>query len=103
MSAAAGFGVGGDQTGLNSHAARMGFAHGAQMQQHPHQQSHSLGGDQPTRSGGAAKHRIRDVWRGNLEDELGLLRELIDDYSYVAMVSLPFRPSVCPRCPEPTD
>ncbi|KAK8041903.1 ccr4-not core complex subunit [Apiospora rasikravindrae] len=86
MGANAGFGVGGDQTGLNSHAARMGFAHAAQLQQqqHPHQQSHVMGGDHSTRQAGN-KSRIRDVWRSNMDDEIGLLRELIDDYQYVAM------------------
>lgn len=90
MGANAGFGVGGDQTGLNSHAARMGFAHAAQLQQqqHPHQQSHVMSGDQSTRQAGGNKSRIRDVWRHNMEDEMGLLRELIDDYQYVAMVSI---------------
>lgn len=98
MNAAAGFGVGnltgaGDQTGLGSHAARMGFAHGAQLQQqqqHPHQQSHGLGGEHPARTGNAAKNRIRDVWRHNLNEEMAILRELVDDYPYVAMVSFFF-------------
>ncbi|KAK8048414.1 CAF1 family ribonuclease domain-containing protein, partial [Apiospora phragmitis] len=87
MVANAGFGVGGDQTGLNSHAARMGFAHAAQLQQqqHPHQQSHVMGGDHSTRQAGGNKSRIRDVWRNNMDDEIGLLRDLIDDYQYVAM------------------
>ncbi|KAH8674070.1 ribonuclease H-like domain-containing protein [Xylariales sp. PMI_506] len=85
MNAGAGFGIGGagDQTGLASHAARMGFAHGAQLQQqHPHQQSHGLGGEHTTR---AAKGRIRDVWRHNLNEEMAVLRELVDDYPYVSM------------------
>ncbi|KAH6654388.1 CAF1 family ribonuclease [Truncatella angustata] len=93
MNTGAGFGVAnlagaGDQTGLGSHAARMGFAHGAQLQQqqqHPHPQSHGLGGDHPTRTGGAAKNRIRDVWRHNLNEEMAVLRELVDDYPYVSM------------------
>lgn len=92
INAGAGFGVGnlagaGEQTGLGSHAARMSFAHGGQLQQqaHPHQQAHGLGGDHNTRGGGAAKNRIRDVWRHNLNEEMAVLRELIDDYSYVAM------------------
>ncbi|KAI0128548.1 CCR4-NOT transcription complex subunit 7 [Xylariales sp. AK1849] len=92
MNAGAGFGVGsmtgaGDQTGLNSHAARMGFAHGAQLQQqqHPLQQSHTLGGEHTTRQSGAAKGRIRDVWKHNLNEEMAVLRELVDEYPYVAM------------------
>jgi CCR4-NOT transcription complex subunit 7/8 len=82
------YGMGlGDQTGLNSHAARMGFAHGAQMQQqqHLHQQSHGMG-DHGGRQGGASKGRIRDVWKHNLQEEMAIIRELIDDYPYVAMV-----------------
>ncbi|KAI1854500.1 hypothetical protein JX265_007631 [Neoarthrinium moseri] len=96
MNTGAGFGVGNlagaaDQTGLASHAARMGFAHGAtlQQQQHPHQQSHGLGGEHTTRPSGAAKGRIRDVWRHNLTEEMAILRELVDDYPYVSMVRRP--------------
>ncbi|ORY70074.1 ribonuclease H-like domain-containing protein [Pseudomassariella vexata] len=86
----AGLGAGfGDQTGLASHAARMGFAHGAQLQQqqqqHPHQQSHGLGGEHTARSAGQNKGRIRDVWKHNLNEEIAILRELIDEYSFVAM------------------
>ena len=87
--AAAGFGVG-DQTGFASHAARSGFQHAAQLQQqqqHPHQQAHGLGGERQTRAGGQGKARIRDVWKHNLEDEMALLREFVEDYPYVAMVS----------------
>lgn len=89
MGANAGFGMGGDQTGLNSHAARMGFQQAAQLQQqqqHPHQQSHAMGGDHSTRQAGN-RSRIRDVWRNNMDEEVDLLQELIDDYQYVAMVS----------------
>lgn len=93
----AGFGVGvgmGDQTGLASQAARMGFAHGAQLQQlqqqqqqQQQQQSHGLGGEHPSRQGGVSKGRIRDVWKQNLDEEMAVIRVLIDDYQYVAMVS----------------
>ncbi|KAK6843707.1 CCR4-NOT transcription complex subunit 7 [Apiospora arundinis] len=89
MGANAGFGMGGDQTGLNSHAARMGFQQAAQLQQqqqHPHQQSHAMGGDHSTRQAGN-RSRIRDVWRNNMDEEVDLLQELIDDYQYVAMSS----------------
>lgn len=70
-----------EQTGLASHAARIGFAHGAQ---HAHQQSHNLS-EHSSRPQGAAKSRIRDVWKHNLAEEMAILRELIDDYPYVAM------------------
>lgn len=32
------------------------------------------------------KGRIREVWKHNLEEEMGNLRELIDKYPYIAMV-----------------
>ncbi|KAI0480309.1 ribonuclease H-like domain-containing protein [Xylariaceae sp. FL0804] len=89
LNAGAGFGVG-DQTGFASHAARSGFQHGAQLQQqqqqqHPHQPSHSLGGERPTRIGGGNKGRIRDVWKHNFDEEMGVLMDLVEDYPYVAM------------------
>lgn len=85
--AAAGFGVGPD-TGLASHAARMGF-HGAalqqQQQQHAQQGGHSVMGDHPART--QAKGRIREVWKHNLEEEMAVLRKLVLRYPYIAMVS----------------
>lgn len=92
-SAAAGFGVGPD-TGLASHAARMGF-HGAaalqqqqqqQQQQHAQQGGHSVMGEHPART--QAKGRIREVWKHNLEEEMAVLRKLVLRYPYIAMVSL---------------
>ena len=81
-----GFGVGAD-SGLASHAARMGFAHGAslQQQQHAQQQSHVLG-----EHGGRnqTKGRIREVWKHNLHEEMAILRDLVDKYPYIAMVRL---------------
>ncbi|KAL1878809.1 hypothetical protein VTK73DRAFT_7462 [Phialemonium thermophilum] len=94
--AAAGFGVAGD-SGLASHAARMGFAHAGNLQQqqqqqqqhhaqqaqsHSQQQSHVLG-EHPTRS--QAKSRIREVWKHNLHEEMAVLRDLVDKYPYIAM------------------
>lgn len=32
------------------------------------------------------KGRIRDVWRGNLAQEMQVLRSLIDKYPYISMV-----------------
>lgn len=83
-----GFGADGN-VGLGSQAARMGFAHGAhlqqqqQQQQHHHQQSHVLGEPQ-TRN--QAKGRIREVWKHNLHEEMAVLRDLVEDYPYIAMV-----------------
>lgn len=63
-------------TGLASQAAQMSFA-GAGGQNGT--------GDAGVRGG--ANKRIRDVWKGNLEEELGLLRTLVDKYQYISMVS----------------
>lgn len=84
-----GNGISGGGTGLASHAAVMGFAHGAALQQ---QQAHaairrSSGGASGGK--GQMKGRIRDVWRGNLAQEMQILRGLVDKYPYISMVSLP--------------
>lgn len=87
MASAASFGVGPADTGLASHAARMGF-HGAaalqQQQQHAQPQGHSVMGDHPARN--QAKRRIKDVWNHNLEQEMAVLRKLVGKYPYIAMV-----------------
>jgi CCR4-NOT transcription complex subunit 7/8 len=85
MNAGGGFIVGGD-TGLASHAARMGFAHAAnlQQQQHAQQQGHNVLNEHPARD--RSKGRIREVWKHNLHEEMANLRDLVDKYPYVAMV-----------------
>lgn len=71
-------------TGLASHAAQMGFARGAQMQQ---QQLHHVDGRLALESkAGAVKSRIRDVWKHNLAHEMAVLRSLVDKYPYISMV-----------------
>lgn len=81
-SAAASFGVGPD-TGLGSHAARMGFDRAMQQQQHAQQGGHAMMGDHPART--QAKGRIREVWKQNLEEEMAVLRKLVRRYPYIAM------------------
>ena len=66
-------------TGLASQAAQMSFA-GASLQQ-----GHNVMGDQAARAI-ANKGKIRDVWKGNLHEEMALLRQLVDKYPYIAMV-----------------
>ncbi|KAF2114803.1 ribonuclease H-like domain-containing protein [Lophiotrema nucula] len=66
------------ETGLGGPEARMRFQHGAQMQQDA-----ALGRGQDGAKGMNA--RIRDVWRGNLHQELDLLRALVDQYPYISM------------------
>lgn len=90
MNAAAGFGVG-DQTGFASHAARSGFQHAAQLQsqQHNPHQVHAI--ERQGRSG-AAKGRIREVWKHNYQEEMTMLMDLIEEFPYVAMVCLPTNP-----------
>ncbi len=86
---AGGFGPGGGLgdggTGLGSREARMGFQHGAELQQQQQIKEHMRreGGMGPK---GQLKSRIRDVWRGNLSQEMGLLRAMVDRYSYISMV-----------------
>ena len=75
----------GNGTGLASLEAQRGFAHGAALQQQAQQR------DQMQRTNGGAakghiKSRIREVWRGNLAQEMAVLRELVDKYPYISMV-----------------
>ena len=77
-----GGGLGGSGgTGLASHAAQMGFAHGATLQQ----QTHNVMADHSAR-GMVNKGRIRDVWKSNLQEEMETLRRLVDKYPYISMV-----------------
>lgn len=112
---AGGFGVG-DNSGLASQAARMGFAHGAQLQQQQaqqqaqqaqshqqqlhhqqvqhaqqqhhnhHHQLHTALGE-PHQGRMPTKGRIREVWKHNLVEEMAAIRGLVDKYPYIAMVS----------------
>ncbi len=68
-------------TGLASQAAQTSFAM-ANLHQ-----THSSMGDSASRSTGN-KNRIRDVWVGNLEDEMALIRHLVDRFPYIAMVRM---------------
>ena len=81
---AGGFGPGGG-TGLASREAMMGFQHGAELQQQQQikEQMRREGGMGPK---GQLKSRIRDVWRGNLPQEMELLREMVERYPYISMV-----------------
>lgn len=85
----AGFGGAGagEGTGLASHAAQMGFARGAQMQQQQLHQAHD-GRLALEQKAGAVKTRIRDVWKHNLAQEMAALRQLVEKYPYISMVSL---------------
>ncbi|KAK2004817.1 CAF1 family ribonuclease [Colletotrichum falcatum] len=87
-----GFPIGAD-TGLGSHAARMGFAHAASLQQQQQQQQqhgqpqHNFALDHGTAPARTTqnKGRIREVWKHNLHEEMAVLRELVDKYPYIAM------------------
>lgn len=86
---AGGFGPGGGLraggTGLASREAMMGFQHGAELQQQQQareQMRRGSGGG----SKGQSKSRIRDVWRGNMAQEMEELRTLIERYPYISMV-----------------
>ncbi|KAL8902559.1 MAG: hypothetical protein Q9207_004595 [Kuettlingeria erythrocarpa] len=86
---AAGFGgtsgLGGGGTGLGSHAAVMGFAHGAVLQQQQQAREQLRRGSGTGNGKNPLKGRIRDVWRGNLAQEMQLLRSLVDKYPYISM------------------
>ena len=80
-----GGGLGAGGTGLASREAVMGFQHGALLQQQQQAKEQMRRG-----SGGGSRaqmrSRIRDVWRGNLAQELQTLRSLVDQYPYISMV-----------------
>lgn len=80
-----GGGLGAGGTGLASKEAVMGFQHGALLQQQQQAKEQMRRG-----SGGGSraqmKSRIRDVWKGNLAQEMGTLRSLVDRYPYISMV-----------------
>lgn len=79
-----GGGLSGGGTGLASHAAVMGFAHGAAMQQQ--QQAREALKRSSGMGKAQSKSRIRDVWQGNLAQEMQTIRELVDKYPYISMV-----------------
>ena len=82
-----GSGIGGGGTGLASPAAILGFQQGAAMQQQQQQQRDAV---RRTSGGGTKsqmKGRIREVWSGNLAQEMQILRSLVDKYPYISMVS----------------
>ncbi|TVY67500.1 Poly(A) ribonuclease pop2 [Lachnellula suecica] len=66
-------------TGLGSRQAQMSFA-SASM----HPQGHN-GMGEPGARGQANKGRIRDVWKSNLHEEMAILRDLVQEYPYIAM------------------
>jgi CCR4-NOT transcription complex subunit 7/8 len=73
----------GGGAGLGSHAAQMSFARGGPVQQHV---GRDLDGMplRDTKQGA----RIRNVWKTNLAAEMETLRQLVEDYPYIAMVAL---------------
>lgn len=88
----AGGGLGGApgfEGGFGSQSARMGFGHGPaglQQPQHAGQLQHSMMMDPSMmRQPNSGRGRIREVWKHNLHEEMGVLRELIDKYPYIAM------------------
>ncbi|KAF2666088.1 CAF1-domain-containing protein [Microthyrium microscopicum] len=72
----AGFGGGG---GLGGQSAQMAFGHGGLQQQL--QQAHEPNSNVMR---GQAQ-RIREVWKGNLAEEMAVVRMLIDKYPYISM------------------
>ena len=66
--------------GLGSHAAQMSFARGGPVQ---HNNARTMDGIPLKDNRG--RERIREVWKHNLFQEMDALRQLIDDYPYIAM------------------
>lgn len=77
-----GAGLGNGGAGLASREAQMGFAHGAALQQ---QHGHEAANSNAYATKGS-NSRIREVWRSNLKQEMGVLRQLIQKYPYISMV-----------------
>jgi CCR4-NOT transcription complex subunit 7/8 len=78
-----GAGLGNSSGGLASQAAQAGFAHGAALQQ---QHGHEAANANAFTSKGN-NSRIREVWKHNLKQELAVLRQLVERYPYISMVS----------------
>lgn len=74
---------GGGGSGLASEEAFRGFARGAAIQQQQAQNAEAAQlGFKPGMVG-----RIREVWANNLEQEMTILRQLVQKYPFVSMVS----------------
>lgn len=87
LNGAGGFG----DSGFGGQASRMGFTHGPaglQPPQHTGQLHHNVLMDHPTMRPQPNRGRIREVWKHNLHEEMAVLRDLVDKYPYIAMVSI---------------
>lgn len=84
--AAGGFG----DSGFGGQSARMGFAHpgaaGLQQPQHAGQAQHNVLMEHQTMRAQPNKGRIREVWKHNLQEEMAVLRDVVEKYPYIAMV-----------------
>ncbi|TQV92616.1 hypothetical protein V2A60_009089 [Cordyceps javanica] len=75
-------------SGFGGQASRMGFTHGPaglQPPQHTGQLHHSALMEHPTMRPQQNRGRIREVWKHNLQEEMAVLRDLVDKYPYIAM------------------
>lgn len=68
--------------GLGSHAAQLSFARGGPVQQNNAREFDGMS-MRDTKQGA----RIRNVWKNNLAAEMETLRQLVEEYPYIAMVS----------------
>ncbi|EJP62941.1 CCR4-NOT transcription complex subunit 8 [Beauveria bassiana] len=84
LNGAGGFG----DSGFGGQASRMGFTHGPaglQPPQHAGQLHHNVLMEHPTMRPQQNRGRIREVWKHNLQEEMAVLRDLVDSYPYIAM------------------
>ncbi|KAM3511056.1 hypothetical protein MY11210_005283 [Beauveria gryllotalpidicola] len=75
-------------SGFGGQASRMGFTHGPaglQPPQHTGQLHHNVLMEHPTMRPQQNRGRIREVWKHNLQEEMAVLRDLVDSYPYIAM------------------
>lgn len=70
-----------DASMLQNQGAQLGYARGGPVQTHQTYDNMQQAQEDP---------RIRNVWKGNLKQEMANLRALVDEYPYIAMVILAF-------------
>lgn len=85
-----GMGGPGGGVGLASHDTQRAFA-GANMQSQPNRDSlHDNTRPPVTNNKLPVKGKVREVWASNMEEEWAILRHLIEEFAYIALVCYQF-------------